>query len=62
MKLVYALEDDNIHPGNKYWYLTELAAKVSAKRLVPDYVSEKVMLANKVDKNGEGHCYPPMGL
>ena len=60
-KLIYVLEEDNIHENSKYWYLTELAAKCTAKRLVPDYVSEKVMKANKVDKNGEGHCYPPMG-
>lgn len=60
-KLIYVLEEDNIHEDSKYWYLTELAAKCTAKRLVPDYVSEKVMKANKIDKNGEGHCYPPMG-
>ncbi len=61
-KLIYVLEEDNIREGTPYWYLTQLAAKVSAKRLVPDYVSEKVMLENKIDKNGDGHCYPPMGL
>ena len=60
-KLIYVLEEDNIKPGTKYWYLTELAAKCTAKRLVPDYVSEKKMLEYKVDKNGEGHCYTPMG-
>lgn len=60
-KLVYVLEEDNIHEDSKYWYLTKLAAKCSAKRLVPDYVSEKKMLEYKVDANGEGHCYPPMG-
>lgn len=60
-KLVYALTEDNISPDSKYWYLTELAAKCTAKRMVPDYVSEKKMLEYKVDKNGEGHCYPPMG-
>lgn len=60
-KLVYALEEDNIHPDSKYYYLTELAAKCTAKRLVPDYVSEKKMLEYKVDKNGNGNCYPPMG-
>lgn len=60
-KLVYVLEEDNIHEGSKYWYLTQLAAKCTAKRMVPDYVSEKIMLQNKIDKNGEGHCYTPMG-
>lgn len=60
-KIVYALEEDNIHEDSKYWYLTVLAAKCTAKRLVPDYVSEKIMLRNKIDKNGEGHCYTPMG-
>lgn len=60
-KLVYALTEDNIHEGSKYWYLTELAAKCTAKRLVPDYVSEKVIKQHKVDSNGDGHCYPPMG-
>ncbi len=60
-KLVYVLEEDNIHRDSKYWYLTELAAKCTAKRMVPDYISEKVMLRNKVDKNGQGHCYPCMG-
>lgn len=61
-KLVYVLEEDNIHEDSKYFYLTKLCAKCSAKRLVPDYVSEKKMFEYKVDKNGEGHCYPPMGL
>ena len=60
-KLVYALTEDNIHEGSKYWYLTELAAKCTAKRLVPDYVSEKIIKQHKVDSNGDGHCYPPMG-
>ena len=60
-KLVYVLEEDNIHENSKYFYLTKLCAKCSAKRLVPDYVSEKKMFEYKVDKNGEGHCYPPMG-
>lgn len=60
-KLLYILEEDNIHEYSKYWYLTELAAKCTAKRMVPDYISEKIMIANKVDKNGDGHCYPCMG-
>ena len=60
-KIVYALEEDNVRPGTKYWYLTELAAKCTAKRMVPDYVSEKIMLQYKLDENGQGHCYPPMG-
>lgn len=60
-KLVYVLEKDNIEEGAPYYYLTELAAKCSAKRLVPDYVSEKKMLEYKVDDNGNGNCYPPMG-
>ena len=60
-KLIYVLEEDNISPEGKYYYLTELAAKCTAKRMVPDYISEKIMLANKIDKNGEGHCYPCMG-
>ena len=60
-KLIYVLEEDNIHEDSKYWYLTEIAAKCSAKRLVPDYISEKKMLELKVDKNGEGHCYTCMG-
>ncbi len=60
-KLIYVLEEDNIHPDSKYYYLTELAAKCTAKRMVPDYISEKVMLKNKVDKNGDGHCYTCMG-
>ncbi len=60
-KIVYVLEEDNIHEDSPYWYLTELAARCTAKRMVPDYVSEKVMLQNKIDRNGEGHCYPPMG-
>ena len=60
-KLLYVLEEDNIHENSKYWYLTKLAAKCTAKRMVPDYISEKKMLELKVDKNGEGHCYPCMG-
>ena len=60
-KLIYVLEEDNIHEDSKYWYLTKLAAKVTAKRLVPDYISEKKMLEYKVDKNGNGNCYPCMG-
>ena len=60
-KLIYVLEEDNIHEGSKYWELTKLAAKCTAKRMVPDYISEKKMLELKVDKNGQGHCYPCMG-
>lgn len=60
-KLIYVLEDDNITEDSKYWYLTELAAKCTAKRMVPDYISEKVMLQSKIDKNGEGHCFTCMG-
>jgi ribonucleoside-triphosphate reductase len=60
-KLIYVLEEDNIKEDTKYWYLTKLAAKCTAKRMVPDYISEKVMLQNKIDKNGEGHCYTCMG-
>ena len=60
-KLIYVLEEDNISEDSKYWYLTKLAAKCTAKRMVPDYISEKKMLELKVDKNGEGHCYPCMG-
>ena len=60
-KLIYVLEEDNIHEDSKYWYLTKLAAKCTAKRMVPDYISEKIMLQNKIDKNGEGHCYTCMG-
>ncbi|MGN1054232.1 MAG: anaerobic ribonucleoside-triphosphate reductase, partial [Erysipelotrichaceae bacterium] len=60
-KLIYVLQEDNIEPGSKYYYLTELAAKCTAKRMVPDYISEKKMLELKVDKNGDGHCYPCMG-
>ncbi len=60
-KLIYVLEEDNIKEGTEYWYLTQLAAKCTAKRMVPDYISEKIMLENKVDKNGEGHCYTCMG-
>lgn len=60
-KLLYVLEEDNIHEDSKYWYLTELAAKCTAKRMVPDYISEKIMLRDKVDSEGHGHCYPPMG-
>ena len=60
-KLVYVLEEDNIHDDSPYFYLTELAAKCTAKRMVPDYISEKKMLELKIDKNGEGHCYTCMG-
>lgn len=60
-KLLYVLEDDNIHDGDKYWYLTKLAAQCTAKRMVPDYISEKKMLEYKIDKNGNGNCYPCMG-
>ena len=60
-KLIYVLEEDNVREGSKYHYLTKLAAKCTAKRMVPDYISEKIMLENKVDKNGEGHCYTCMG-
>ncbi len=60
-KLIYVLEEDNIREDSKYYYLTKLAAKCTAKRLVPDYISEKIMMQNKIDKNGEGHCYTCMG-
>ena len=60
-KLIYVLEEDNIYEGTRFYYLTKLAAKCTAKRLVPDYISEKIMLKNKIDKNGEGHCYTCMG-
>ena len=60
-KLIYVLEEDNIREGTPYWYLTQLAAKCTAKRMVPDYISEKIMLENKVDKIGDGHCYTCMG-
>lgn len=60
-KLLYVTEEDNIHPESKYWYLTKLAAKCTAKRMVPDYISEKKMLEFKIDKNGNGNCYPCMG-
>ncbi len=60
-KLIYVLEEDNITKDGKYWYLTELAAKCTAKRMVPDYISEKIMKQLKVDKNGDGQCYPCMG-
>ena len=60
-KLIYVLEEDNIHEGSKYWHITKLAAECTAKRMVPDYISEKKMLELKVDKNNEGHCYPCMG-
>ena len=60
-KLLYVLEDDNIHEGDKYWYLTKLAAQCTSKRMVPDYISEKKMLEYKIDKNGNGNCYPCMG-
>ena len=60
-KLIYVLEEDNIYPDSKYYYLTRLCAECTAKRLVPDYISEKIMLQNKIDDNGEGHCYTCMG-
>ena len=60
-QLIYVLEEDNITEDSPYWYLTELAAKCTAKRMVPDYISEKIMLQNKIDRNGEGHCYTCMG-
>ena len=60
-KLIYVLEEDNIYENSEYYYLTRMAAKCTAKRMVPDYISEKKMLELKVDKNGEGHCYPCMG-
>ena len=60
-KLIYVLEEDNITEDSKYWYLTKLAAKCTAKRMVPDYISEKIMLQNKIDKNGNGNCYTCMG-
>jgi ribonucleoside-triphosphate reductase len=60
-KLIYVLEEENVREGSKYHYLTRLAAKCTAKRMVPDYISEKIMLKNKIDKNGEGHCYTCMG-
>ena len=60
-KLIYVLEEDNVREGTKYWELTKLAAQCTAKRMVPDYISEKIMLQNKIDKNGEGHCYTCMG-
>ena len=60
-KLIYVLEEQNVRPGSKYYYLTELSAKCTAKRMVPDYISEKIMKKNKVDKNGDGQCYTCMG-
>lgn len=60
-KLLYVLEEDNINEDSNYWYLTELAAKCTAKRMVPDFISEKIMLRDKIDKNGNGNCYPCMG-
>ncbi len=60
-KLIYVLEEENVREGSKYHYLTKLAAKCTAKRMVPDYISEKIMLQNKIDKNGDGHCYTCMG-
>ena len=60
-KLLYVLEEDNVKKGTKYYYLTELAAKCTAKRMVPDYISEKIMKQLKIDKNGNGQCYPCMG-
>ncbi len=60
-KLLYVLEEDNIHENSPYWHLTKLAAECTTKRMVPDYISEKIMKRDKVDSNGEGHCYPCMG-
>ena len=60
-KLLYFLDENNITPDSKYWYLTELAAKCTAKRMVPDYISVKIMKENKIDKNGNGNAYPCMG-
>ena len=60
-KLIYVLEEQNVHPGSEYYYLTEIAARCTAKRMVPDYISEKIMKKSKIDKNGEGHCYTCMG-
>ena len=60
-KLLYVLEEDNIHEDSKYWYLTELAAKCTAKRMVPDYISEKIMKENKINQYGQGDCYGCMG-
>ena len=60
-KLLYLLTEENCREGTPYWYLTRLAAQCSAKRMVPDYISEKIMLRDKIDKNGEGHAYPCMG-
>lgn len=60
-KLIYVLEENNVKPDSPYYYLTELAAKCTAKRMVPDYISEKLMLSLKIDTKGEGHCYPCMG-
>ena len=60
-KLLYVLQEDNLKEGDKWFYLTRLAAECTAKRMVPDYISEKVMMANKIDSNDEGHCYPCMG-
>ena len=60
-KLIYVLEEQNVRPGSKYYYLTELSAKCTAKRMVPDYISEKIMKKNKIDKNGDGQCYTCMG-
>lgn len=60
-KLIYVLEEDNIHKGTPYYYLTEMCAKCTAKRMQPDYLSEKIMLKNKKTEDGVGHCYPPMG-
>jgi len=60
-KLIYVLEEDNVREGTPYWYLTELAAKCTAKRMVPDYISEKIMLQNKIDEKGNGNCYTCMG-
>ena len=60
-KLLYFLEEDNAYPGTKYWNVTETAIRCSLHRMVPDYISEKIMLQNKIDKNGNGNAYPCMG-
>ena len=60
-KLIYVLEEDNITEDSRFWYLTKLAAECTAKRMVPDYISEKIMLKLKIDKNGNGNCYTCMG-
>lgn len=61
-KLLYVLEEDNVKEGSKYFYLTKLAAECTAKRMVPDYISEKKMLEYKIDKDGDGNCYPCINI